>query len=151
MLGAGQSVVFEKTGAALHGDALRSVFDHLRGGRSGCVGLEHRRQVIGLHAERRKPADLLSHADLPRLVARYVLSSPADTIASLHKIDAPALSERISALGSYADMLACVADSSSRRICLPTEATTTLPRSTGTRTGSSKRITETRLCSYNWA
>ena len=61
---------FEKAGAALHGDALRSFFDHLRGGRSGCVGLEHRRQAIGLYAERRKPADLLSHADLPRLVAR---------------------------------------------------------------------------------
>jgi hypothetical protein len=86
-------MAFEKAGAPLHGDALRSVFDHLRGGRSGGVGLEHRRQVIGLH-------DLLSHADLPRLVARYVLPSPTDTIASLHKIDAPALSERISALES---------------------------------------------------
>ncbi len=84
----------------MHGDALRSIFDHLCGGRSGCVGLEHRRQVIGLHAERRKPADLLSHADLPRRVVRYVLPSPTDTIASLHKIDAPALSERISALES---------------------------------------------------
>jgi len=61
-------VGFEKAGAALHGDALRSVLDHLRGGRSGCVGLEHRRQVIGLHAERRTPADLLSHAIYPGLL-----------------------------------------------------------------------------------
>jgi hypothetical protein len=133
---------FEKAGTTLHGDVLRNVVDHLRGGRRGCVGLVHRRQVIGLHAERRKPADLLSHADLPRLVAWYVLSSPVEPIVSLQKIDAPTLSERISALESeiLAAMLrvsTTVADSSSRRICLPKEeATTTLPCSTGTQTGS---------------
>jgi hypothetical protein len=90
--------IFKKAGAPLHGDTRRSVFDHLRSGRSGGVGLEHLRQTIGLHAQRRKLADLLSHADLPRLVARYVLPLPTDTIASLQKVDAPALSERISAL-----------------------------------------------------
>lgn len=70
-----------------------SVFDHLRGGRRGgveSVRLEHLRQAIELHEERRKLADLLSQADLPRLVARYVLPSPlftdgrSDTIAPHH-------------------------------------------------------------------
>jgi hypothetical protein len=115
--------IFEKAGAPLHGDALGSVFDNLRGGRRGgveSVRLEHLRQAIELHEERRKLADLLSQADLPRLVARYVLPSPLFTDA---RTPSPLITE---------------------------EATTNLPRSR-TRTGSSKRITVTRLCSYNWA
>jgi hypothetical protein len=101
-------VVCQENAVPIQGDDhLRSIFEHLRGGRSGGIGLEQLRQTLDLHAQRRQLADLLRQStDLAWLIARHVLPSPYDTIASLRKVGTAALRDRVSNIEP--DILAAV-------------------------------------------
>ena len=101
-------VVCQENAVPIQGDDhLRSIFEHLRAGRSGGIGLEQLRQTLDLHAQRRQLADLLRQStDLAWLIARHVLPSPYDTIASLRKVGTAALRDRVSNIEP--DVLAAV-------------------------------------------